>query len=258
MRATTSILAGIIALFSTACAGGQNANETLVAQDNAVATQVAGIAATATVEADRMRVTLAYVETEVARVQTQQARMIGTLAEFGVDVATMPATLVPPPAMDTTTPPTNPTPAPPGAPTTRPGQVQVTPFTITPPVTATPTPVSVDTTGPALTSVVTAPTVGDDDCAVGSTGQFLTTTPEIYVVALAINIPENTDITSRWLREDTQLWEFGLTFPAIESACIYFFATQEEFEFTPGTYTVELTIDDAPAGTATFTITGQG
>lgn len=243
-RPTLSLLLTVILL--TACGGASSTEQTLSARNATLGTQVADLAATATVAADRLRVTAEYAQGEISRLQTQQARMVATLRERGVPVENLPGAVTQPAA----------TPASPGTPNTPPPQptadIEVTPFAPTaPPAPTIPTPVG---DGPALVNVVTAQDVGADDCASGVTAQFSASVPEIYVVATALNITDGTTIGSRWLRDGAELWSFELSFNRIDEACIWFFATPEDFAFAAGTYRVALSIDGQPAGETSFTI----
>lgn len=243
----STVICGLLAITITACDNTDSAEQMLLDQNATLSTEAAIIGRTATVAADRRRVTLEYASGEVSRLNTQQARIIGTLAESGVIVADLSGMATSAP---TTAP--NPVTAAPGVtpPATAPA-VQVTPFT------STPRPTDIGNQ-PALIDAVTAQGVGPDDCATNITNQFSTAVQEIYVVATAVNIPDGTQIGSRWQQGELTLWDFGLEFGFIDRACIWFFATPEDFPFAPGDYRVVLTINEQPAVEVAFTIGGTG
>ncbi|MBC7870954.1 MAG: hypothetical protein H7Y09_08955 [Chitinophagaceae bacterium] len=237
-------------LFS-ACSGRSASQQALIDQNNDLGTQIADLRASATVSSDLLMATVEQASTNVARVGTQQSQMIGTLAARGMDInvpidplAALPVATVPGQQIAITPV------APLGATATLPF---ASAFTSTP-SSLQPTTDSATIGGELLSEVVTSSGVGADDCATGVTNQFTTTTAEIYVVAVANNIPEGTTISSRWLQNGTEVALFPVTFNFIEQACIWFFATSTDFAFTAGSYTVSLEVNGTVAGQTTFTI----
>jgi len=252
MRQFAQCMALVIAGFLlSACSGRSASQQALIDQNNTLATEIADLRASATVSSDLLMATVEQASTDVARVMNQQSQMIATLRARGMDI-TLP---IDPLAV-------NPVATVPGQ------QVAITPaaplgatatipfasaFTSTP-SSSQPTTQPAAAGGRLLSEVVTSSGVGADDCAAGVTNQFTTTTTEIYVVAVATNIPEGTTISSRWLQNGTEVALFPVTFNFIERACIWFFATSTDFAFTAGSYTVSLEVNGTVEGQTTFTI----
>ena len=116
-----------------------------------------------------------------------------------------------------------------------------------------------ETPGEALLyNPVMAEGVGDNDCALASTTSFLATSPKIYVVATAANILPGMVLGSQWFRDGTPVVTHDFTpQSAINQNCIWFFVDPTDFPFTPGNYTVQLTIDGKQSGQPIpFTISG--
>lgn len=107
----------------------------------------------------------------------------------------------------------------------------------------------------SLSNIVTASSVGKDDCALGQTTRFSIKSNQIYVVATANGILPGTKITSRWLIEDKERvsFDFRPNFQ-INGQCIWFFLEPSDTEFTPGSWQVKLEINGREAGEARFTI----
>lgn len=254
LRCITSrtLVLGIAALLLGACASSGTAQQTLVAHDNALNTRRADLEATSTASMEQVLATLDASENALTRVARNRGRILSTLDSRGIAVTFLP-TLVP------STPTLTPaaavgTPAP-----DRPTDVPVTPFLASP----TPTrsvPTQVRTTDTRLQSVVMASAVGDDDCATTITSQFTPRSEQVYIVARAVGIVSGTRLSSQWTTADGQalaIFDFVPDFD-IDDACIWFFATPEDFPFTPGSYNVTLLIDgQVAAGPVRFTIDGQ-
>ncbi len=240
------LLSGILALVGTACDGASSTQQTLSASNATLGTEAMLLYSTATVNAARLRVTQDFAAQEVARLNTQQARIIATMVDRGIRVDNLPGASTAPPATQTADAQSAP-------------RIGVTPLVPTSPpvqVTRVTTPASTPIgNGPALINVVTAQGVLDNDCASSAVTQFASSTGEIYVVATALNIPNGTSIGSRWLRDGSELWSFSLEFGFIDEACIWFFATQEDFPFVPGPYSVQLDINGQVVAQTDFTIT---
>lgn len=252
MRLFFIIAAGIaLALAVTACGGVTPQQQTLQAQNDTLLTQIANLETTVTVNADRLQITIEYVNTDMARVSTQQGRLIATLQERGFGLEEMFGVIAAIQATGVPAPPTS----------VNPTNVPVTPQGVVPASPAPPpaeTPSAPDQPQPALGQIVTAQGVDASDCAINITNQFSPTAERIYVVARATNVQPGTLIRSRWVFNDNQLAAFDFT-PnfAIPNACIWFFADQTDFPFTPGAYTVFLELAGAPAGEIGYTIIGN-
>lgn len=240
------IVAGLLAALAAACTPQNEIELTLVAQNVSLNTQIAAVRQTATVDADRLQVTVEYMNTLVAQAQEQRSQLQATLIARGADPAavganiTPAAPLTPLPAADAGS--AN------AVPTSAPGDVPVTPPGAN--VTAT-------SAAPTLANIVTAANVGADDCAAGVVSTFSASSSRIYIVATAYNIQPGTTILSRWFQNGQQVVSHDFT-PDFEinDACIWFFIDQTDVPFTPGAWTVDLEINGAVVGPSTqFTIT---
>src|SRR5215207_9699788 len=148
--------------------------QTLVAENKLLGTELASIRATATVDADRMMITLEHAQTEMSHVGGQTEDLSATLIARGspaVDISRM----TPQAATNFATPDPN---------LQQQAALDVTPIAITPGSVSSPadgqpqsqtnsvlvvTPIGSDQSN--LASILTAPGVGDDDCAVNPTNQ---------------------------------------------------------------------------------------
>ncbi len=234
---------GLLAALAAACTPQNEIELTLVAQNVSLNTQIAAVRQTATVDADRLQVTVEYMNTLVAQAQEQRSQLQATLIARGADPAAVGANITP-------AAPVAPLPAATAAsaPTTAPGDVPVTP----PGAASTAT-----SAAPTLANIVTAASVGNDDCATEITSAFSAASSRIYVVATAYNIQPGTLILSRWYREGQQIITHDFT-PDFEinDACIWFFIDQTDIPFTPGSWGVDLEINGAVVGPSTpFTVT---
>jgi len=225
---------------------------TLAVQNQVLNTEIAVIRATATVEADRMMVTLEHAQTAVSHVDGQTQDLQATLvARNGLPAdlnnitpAAEVALATVPPILDL-------------------GQTGngVAPIRITPGATTPPgipqqdsnaalviTPVAPQASGP-ISNIVTAGSVGDDDCALNPGASFTTATPEIYVVARASGIGSSDNITSRWSAGGSEVVSYDWTPDfEIEDACIWFYIDQTEVTFTPGNWQVQMELNGQPVG----------
>ncbi len=246
----------LILLVTTACGavlGPSDAELTLSAQNRDLGTQVALLRETATVEVDRMQITLEHAQTEVRNVEVQNLRLLATLEARGTSSdflgLTEPEAATLPPGID---------PAallPEGADLNG-GAPPVS--TATP--TATPPPAPTSASGAQLVNATLASGVQNDDCALDTRDTFDVNTAEIYVVATAVNFPANTTVTARWFNEGTEVGTFPFTYDfEIPQACIWFFIDQSDVTFTPGNWSVQLDLDgERGFGPLTFTIVGDG
>lgn len=249
-------------LILAACGADGVSQQTMVAYQTFVSTQRASFYITATVDAERGQVTLNAIQQRIDRALTQRQFMLATLQARGIDTSRLP-------------PPLTPTPVPPSPAsddisnpeatanvldTPLPTSVIITPFIITPTVTTSVTLAFVATPMPnsPLRDIVMAQGVGRDDCPVGVTNTFSVNSARIYIVARAVGVQSGTRLGSIWQKADgTPLVQFDFT-PNfnIRDACIWFFATPDDFPFEAGNYTVILTVNDQVASNPVlFTIT---
>lgn len=237
-------------------------------QNELAQTQIAAVRATATVNADRVLITLESAQTAVGNVNLQSTRIASTLIAGGmafVDASAItPVASVQDMNMATSTPNSqiaNPL-LTPGAPVVNSGGaaqgdtslIQTTP---TVPADQSANTVPADPNAPNLANITLTDTVGADDCPVAAANVFTESTTEIYVTAVGNNISAGTTIDSTWWLNGNQMQYYSWTPDfAVNGACIWFRLPASEVTFTPGNWTVDLTIGGAAAGSASFTIEG--
>jgi hypothetical protein len=233
MRILCAVALALTALLASACKVSGTTELTLVAENLDLGTQIADVRATATYAADRLNMTLEYLQTASKDVVERQQLLSGTLVQSGLNPSGVQPITV--------------TAAPLGQLTPEAGgpQPQATPPPDAPNNTA-------DTTSggqPTLSNIVMAEAVGKDDCAVGSVTTFTPNADRIYVVATASNIPSGTKLNSRWLAggKEVVAHDFTPDFE-IKNACIWFFIDKTDTAFTPGNWSVQLEINGAAAG----------
>jgi hypothetical protein len=286
---TPHFLPMILLLVLTFSACMDNSTENLVSTQHSVAsTQISDVRASATVEQARMQTTLDYASTRASLASTQGAFLQLTLVARGTPIEylqTEQANVLARYATPTLAPQgtgaflqltlvargtpieylqteqanvlaryATPTLAPQGTadgsvvsapPTAQPTAIIVTPLVLT----SVPT---VDSTLPRLENIVMATNVGADDCALDATTTFSVNTPQIYVVARAVNIPPNTRLSSRWLYNGQEVITYDFTKDfLIESACIWFFIDPIDVVFQAGEWGVELAIGGTPVAPPT-------
>ncbi|MFW5709316.1 MAG: hypothetical protein ACOCX5_03745 [Chloroflexota bacterium] len=248
------LLTLLVSMLLVACGETSGtAQQTLVAHDASMGTLRAAVAATSTANVERLLSTLDYSELQLTRVNEISGRMQSTLRARDIDInlsitqtptpgptsAIVVATSTAPP------PPGNFTPSPTREITATPTDVPVTP------VFSTPTPTSqIIISNDKLRDVVLATGVGSDDCATDAVDSFTSEADQIYIVARAFDIAPGTTVTSVWERTSTgeALATFAFTPDfEIDDECIWFFATPEDFAFTPGNYRVTLQVEGVPA-----------
>ncbi len=255
-------LALAVALSASACQffGPSTSEMTLAVQNQVLSTEIAAIRATATVEADRMMVTLEHAQTAVNHVDAQTQDLQATLvARSGLPADLNSITPVfdtafatPPPILDLGQNTTN------GV-----APIRITPGATTPPsipqnnaaLVITPIVNQQAASGP-LSNIVTSGAVGDDDCALNPTTSFTTQTPQIYVVARASGVGSSDTITSRWSAGGSEIVSYDWTPDfEIEDACIWFYIDQSEITFTPGNWQVQMELNGQATGSpVTFSI----
>lgn len=244
---------------------GPTAGEmTLQAQNSELGTQVAYLSSTATVEVDRMMVTVEHASTEVRAVAIQRDRLRATLQARGTDVEfldltqpqidDLPDGISPDQllgANDGVNPAVAPPVTPPGADVVPPAPGGADAAAGTPVPDAAPGGLQV--LNPTLTTGVDS-----NDCAINSQTSFGENTVEIYLVTRAVSFPVGTTVTTRWAREGEVVASFPFTYDfAIDDACIWSFIDQTDVAFTPGNWSVAMDVNGQPTvGPISFTITG--
>ena len=232
----------IIALIGAGCNDGGDIQLTLVSQNVALSTEIADIRSTATFAADRLAQTAEYLGTTIAQGIQQGDLLAVTLSASGVDAAQVtPGAFIPTPLPAEAIPQIN----------------NTTPLATVEAVVGRAATTVGTPAAPSLYNIVTTDGVGSNDCALGSVTTFSSSTEQIYVVATAANIAPNTRLSSRWFQEGNEVafHDFTPDF-TIEQNCIWFFIDQTDTAFTPGNWSVQLSINDAPAAPpVAFTIT---
>jgi hypothetical protein len=263
--AQTILLASVFALSACQFFAPGAGEQTLAAQNAALQTEIAAIRATATVEADRLMITLEHAQTAIRSVNEQTGELAATLVAAGTPADAINLAVITPQFVPPTLPPDG-APPPPAA-----GQPLLL-TTIQFPtavgalpggdgalLTSPPAPLATpEADAASLTNIVAAPAVGADDCALNPATAFTTANNEIYIVATANNIEAGTVISTNWIANGQPIVEYDWTPDfAIEGACIWFFIDQSEVEFVPGNWQVQYAIDGVPSGSpVVFTIEG--
>lgn len=237
-------------------------------QNELAQTQIAAVRATATVNADRVLITLESAQTAVGNVNLQSTRIASTLIAGGMAFVDASAITPVAPVQDVNAPTSTPGSQianpllTPGAPVLNSGGaaqgdtslVQTTP---TVPADQSANNVPADPNAANLTSITLADAVGANDCPVSAANVFTESTTEIYVTAVGNNISAGTTIDSTWRLNGNQMQYYSWTPDfAVNGACIWFRLPASEVTFTPGNWTVDLTVGGAAAGSASFTIEG--
>ncbi|MCA9914011.1 MAG: hypothetical protein KC496_11705 [Anaerolineae bacterium] len=250
----------ILVFFLGAC-GTNDTRLTLEANHIAAGTQVADLRLTATVQQARARTTVDAVQTDAALAATQSQFLEATLIALDMpaeSVATFRAQMLvsQPTPQPTDSPQPNTTPSliaaegsdAQGGNTPTPTIPGITPLAPTQNIQ-----VAVTTADPdalRLENPTTATGVDDNGCAVDSRTQFSTNAQEIYIIARAFNLPASgVMFEARWFREGQAIGPVYTYSPdqAVDSLCIWFFVDQTDFTFTPGNYSVVLTINGSNA-----------
>ena len=233
-----SLLFTLILILISACQRQNEVELTLVAQKLSLETQIAEIRQTATVDSERLQITVEYMGTLVSRAEQQRFELQATQLARDPNAANDASA-----NQQFTTP----------FPT--PGETVINNDNFTP------TPEQSETITevpgvPALQNIVMAASVGNDDCAAQVTSTFTTSTPEIYVVATAMSITPGTNIAARFSIGGQEIrHDFTPDFE-INGNCVWFFIDQNDLEFRPGNWSVQLELNGTPASTpVAFTIT---
>ncbi len=235
-------------------------------QNEQAETQIAAVRATATINADRMLITLENAQTAVGNIDLQSTRIASTLIAAGMSFID-----------DSGITPVAPTDAPqtgnnnipqisnplltPNAPNvsgsgSAQGDSQLNPATDVPNNVNVVQPPS-DPNSP-LSQITLTTQVGTDDCPVGSVTSFSTGDSEIYVTAVA-NTQSTSTLTAAFAFNGQEVKSYSWT-PgfAIQGECIWFHMPSSDVTFTPGSWTVTLDIDGTPVSAPIpFSISGD-
>ena len=194
MRPFVAVIIASVSMLIGACSDN-NGQQTLVADNAALGTQISDIRGTATYARDYLAITQEYIETAVNQVTQQYGDLVATLKSVGLDPTTL-AQITPDAVIVTATP----------FPQVNVTQPQSTPEVVSTPLELVTAIVPTETPGEAqLYNPVMAEGVGDNDCALASTTSFLAISPKIYVVATAANIVPGMVLGSQWFRDGTQV-----------------------------------------------------
>lgn len=248
---SNTIKIALAALIVTGSACSDNsAQQTLVADNALLGTQIVDLRITATYLIDEIKRTEEYVMTEVPKALRLRDELRSTLQAAGLDAAAV-EQVQPNAAFAAATAPAA------GQPTVASGP---------PPTNSTPGSLNLDlsapqatTAAPALFNLVMAEGVGANDCALSAVSTFTSDASQIYVVATANGVRAGSTIAAQWYMENTVVAEQSFAPESdINNNCIWFYVEQSDFAFTPGNYRVDLTIDGtAIAGaSASFSVMG--
>ncbi len=257
MRSTHIQIITIALLLLISACSSDGTQQTLVAENAMLSTQIIDLRVTATYQADELKQTQEYVETIIPRANRLRDELASTLQAAGVDVTLHPVESDPAFTLGTVA--TQPAPNTGGQQpsiivegTNMPAPAQPGSTLDAPVAGATPT-----VGQPSLFNLVTAEGVGSNDCALSSVTSFSADTAQIYVVATAANITAGSMLGAQWYMGDTLLTkqEFSPK-DDINNNCIWFYAEPVDFPFTPGSYRVELLINGniVTGAQASFTI----
>lgn len=233
-------------------------------QNEQAQTQISAVRSTATVNADRLLITLENAQTAVGNIDLQSTRIASTLIAAGmtfVDASGItPVAPTDAPLADNSIPQiANPL-ITQGAPLVNNGGGSAQGDSQLVPVTPSPIPIqaTVDPNGPSLTSITLTDQVGADDCPVASMTSFSSGAAEIYVTAMANNVVANSTLTADFTREGQEMQTYTWTPDFdIRGACIWFHMPASDVQFTPGNWSVALAINGAAAGGLNFTVVGD-
>jgi len=228
-------------------------------ENEIASTNIAEVRQTATYNADRLVVTLQYAQTSVGIMEQQSTRIASTLVAAGMFIVDTGAIT---PIMPTNDP-ANPVASPNASNnfvTPVLGEAGAARANI--PIQNPPSPTPLATTDPnvpRLANIQLAAQVGVDDCPLGASTSFTTATTDIYATAIAYSLTSAYTVSSRWLRDGTEIaaYEWTPDFN-IDQACIWFHLPSAAVEFVPGNWSVEIALNGTPvASPINFTITGS-
>ncbi len=243
------------------------ANQTLAAERDFAGTQVAEARASATPAADRLSVTVEAAQTGVARSASQSTRIAATLFALGtpfVDIRFITPEAPTQAAIPGSGGSGQAAGGPPAVQPTVIGQGSAQgnatllgqPAPTLPGAEVTTAPANPDV--PALLNAVTTDRVGADDCAVGSVTDFASNALGVYVVATARNVPAGSQLTARFLNDGVEqvYYDWSPNFN-INEGCVWFYMPASDVPFTAGSWSAQLELNGAPAGSPVpFTVSG--
>ena len=95
----------------------------------------------------------------------------------------------------------------------------------------------------------------NNGCSSGTVRQFSPSVAEIYVTARVSPLRAGANFQVNWLRGNELLYEVGWQ-PSYSKSfeCIWFYATPQDFAFTPGGYSATMTVDGLALGSVSFDI----
>lgn len=243
----TLLVCWLVAGLAAACTGA-SADEALITENAALGTQISEIRATATYQRDQLQVTVEYMQTAVTQVVRDNQDIAATLVAAGMDPNSVAQVQPDNQFVFTATPPAQ------IINNTNPGQTTAfapagtvdTSFEV-------PTPTAGQ---PTLYSAVMAEGVGENDCALSATTAFASTDERIYIVATAGNVTAGTVLGAQWFLAGQPVANQSFTPDFdIDQKCIWFYADQTDFVFTPGSYSVQLLLNgNAAVAPLPFTI----
>ena len=110
-----------------------------------------------------------------------------------------------------------------------------------------------------VTNLTTAASLDPNSgCSSGTVREFSQSVAEIYVTARVTALRAGATFQVTWFRGDSLIYEVGWQPNYSKSfECIWFFATPEDFAFTPGGYSATMTLDGLELGSTTFDILDQ-
>lgn len=242
-----ALVSSLVALLFVvgACARQNEVELSLVSTNVVLRTEIAQVRESATVDADRLQITLEYVGTLVSQADQQGGQLRATLISRGTEPAALtgidPGAITPLPTIDASG-------GQQGIVISTPAQdasINSATGGNVPPLNVTPEAAS---SAPALTNIVMARGVNNNDCAQSVVTDFTTSDAEIYVVATAMNIVPGTTITARYQIGGNEVVHSFTPDFNINENCIWFYTDQTETVFTPGSWNVQLDINGQPAG----------
>ncbi len=227
-----------------ACARQNEVELSLVSTNVVLRTEIAQVYETATVDADRLQITLEYVGTLVAQADQQGGQLRATLISRGTEPSALeginPNLITPLPTIDAGT-------NPQGIIISTPAQDTSTSGIVGANVPSVDVTEEVVGSAPTLTNIVMARGVTNNDCAQSVVSNFTVNDAEIYVVATALNIVPGTTITARYQIGGNEVAHSFTPDFNINQNCIWFYTDQDEMVFTPGNWNVQLEINGQPA-----------
>jgi len=266
-------------VFIMSACTGFSAEQTAIANRDAVGTQVNLLALTNTVESARLQTTVDYAVTRVSVVATQSQLLKATLVGRGtplVDLNNMQGTamsqylaVTPSPTsdmalgnnMDDMSDDTQSLDA---------DTIQPTAPVLTLNAPRTPTPFGFNNStnntnsdipdvapvsGVGIQNILLGDDVGADDCVYAPQRSFLTNSPAIYVSMIVNNAPARTTFSTAWFAPGGQQVEFSFSPDfEIDGSCIWFFIDSTDIEFAVGDWRTEIRVNGTTAGSVGFTM----